>query len=74
VGGPDPALLGLFARNMRCIVTVRQPPHAACRFPVERGGDELAEQMADAEAPFWEHVREALSAQQELPASIDEDG
>jgi hypothetical protein len=35
---------------------------------------ELAEQIAGAEAPFWRHVREALRARQELPASIDEEG
>jgi hypothetical protein len=28
---------------------------------VERGGDELAGQIADAEAPFWAHVRDALA-------------
>jgi hypothetical protein len=27
---------------------------------VSRGGDELAEQTAGAEAPFWRHVRDAL--------------
>jgi hypothetical protein len=32
------------------------------RQAVERGGDELAERIAEAEAPFWRHVREALGA------------
>jgi DNA topoisomerase IB len=31
------------------------------RQDVERGGDELAEQIADAKAPFWRHVRDALA-------------
>jgi hypothetical protein len=31
------------------------------RQAVERGGDELAERIAGAEAPFWAHVREALA-------------
>jgi len=30
------------------------------RQAVEYGGDELAEQIADAEAPFWAHVRGAI--------------
>jgi uncharacterized protein (DUF2342 family) len=30
------------------------------RQSVEYGGDELAEQIAGAEAPFWRHVRDAL--------------
>jgi hypothetical protein len=29
---------------------------------VSRGGDELAEQIAGAEAPFWRHVGDALRA------------
>jgi hypothetical protein len=41
---------------------------------VSHDGDELAEQIAGAEAPFWGHVREALRARQELPGSIDEEG
>jgi hypothetical protein len=28
---------------------------------VEHGGDELAEQIAGAEAPFWGHVRDAVA-------------
>jgi hypothetical protein len=31
------------------------------RQAVKRGGDELAEQIAGAEAPFWRHVRDAVS-------------
>jgi DNA topoisomerase IB len=31
------------------------------RQAVERGGDELGERIAGAEAPFWRHVREALT-------------
>jgi hypothetical protein len=31
------------------------------RQAVEYGGDELAEQIAGAEAPFWRHVRDALA-------------
>jgi hypothetical protein len=44
------------------------------RQAVEYGGDELTERIADAEAPFWWHVREALRARQELPGSIDAEG
>jgi hypothetical protein len=53
------------------------PPKLAdfhLRQAIEHGGDELAEQIAGAEAPFWRHVREGLRARQELPASIDEEG
>jgi hypothetical protein len=32
------------------------------RQAVKRGGDELAEQVAGAEAPFWRHVHDALHA------------
>jgi DNA topoisomerase IB len=37
--------------------------HAAfhLRQAVENGGDELAERIADAEAPFWRHVRNAVA-------------
>jgi len=35
------------------------------RQAVERGGDELAERIADAESPFWRIVREALLAVRE---------
>jgi DNA topoisomerase IB len=31
------------------------------RQAVERGGDELGERIADAPAPFWRHVRDALA-------------
>jgi hypothetical protein len=31
------------------------------RHAVEHGGDELAEQIAGADAPFWQHVRDALA-------------
>jgi hypothetical protein len=31
------------------------------RQAVERGGDELAERIAGAEAPFWRHVRNAVA-------------
>jgi hypothetical protein len=31
------------------------------RQAVEYGGDELAEQIAGAEAPFWGHVRDAIA-------------
>jgi hypothetical protein len=44
------------------------------RQAVKYGGDELTERIADAEAPFWWHVREALRARQELPGSIDAEG
>jgi hypothetical protein len=33
---------------------------------VERGGDEFAAQIADASAPFWRHVRNALRAHRDL--------
>jgi hypothetical protein len=36
------------------------------RQAVERGGDELALRIADAKAPFWRHVRDALRAKREL--------
>jgi hypothetical protein len=28
---------------------------------VRKGGDELTEKIADAPAPFWRHVREAMA-------------
>jgi hypothetical protein len=31
------------------------------RQAVKRGGDELAERLAGAEAPFWRHVRDAVA-------------
>jgi hypothetical protein len=31
------------------------------RQAVEHGGDELAARIADAEAPFWRYVRDALA-------------
>jgi hypothetical protein len=31
------------------------------RHAVERGGDEPAKRIADAEAPFWRHVRDAVA-------------
>ena len=33
------------------------------RQAVEHGGDELSNQIAGAEAPFWGHVRDALAEQ-----------
>jgi hypothetical protein len=34
------------------------------RQALEYGGDELADRIADAEAPFWGHVHEAVLAKQ----------
>jgi hypothetical protein len=41
--------------------------HLHIRQAIEPGGDELAEQIADAEAPFWRHVRDALATGRPSP-------
>ena len=41
-------------------------PRFHLRENVSRADDELAAQIADAPAPFWRHVREALLLQQRL--------
>jgi hypothetical protein len=59
--------LGRFAsvfREAACAGRTGGDPHWARWHPgdaVSRGGDELAEQIADAEVPFWQQVRHAVA-------------
>jgi len=62
--------MGEFSSVFRDVAYSRKDgsdPHLAefhIRQAVERGGDELAERIADAQAPFWRHVRDAYQANQ----------
>jgi hypothetical protein len=65
--------LGGFSSVFRDVAYSRKDgsdPHLAdfhLRQAVERGGDKLGEQIAEAEAPFWGHVRDAIEDRRAKP-------
>jgi hypothetical protein len=69
--------LGGFSSVFRDVAYSRKDgsdPHLAAfhlRQAVERGGDDLAGRIKDAEAPFWRYVREALLARPKVLVEPD---